>query len=190
MIAWLLASLAWGGDAEVVTQVPTPVATLALRDVRSMRRARTGLVMALAAPAVVLVGATSSLAYVSTESKVQFGVGFTAQLLGISAALVAPPLLLHGAWRSSWALRRQGLPVRNDTVVVGAGLYVLSGAVLAISRFQTAPLAIAATLYVASVWAGTVQLRRNQLARRRVGWVGVAPLVRPGTAGIVVAGRF
>lgn len=195
VVLWLLAGLtgmALASDAgdPSVASVPTPVESWVRRDVRADRQARVGAYIALASPALFLVGQTFGRSFNVTDDPLRFGASLSAQAFGIVGTVVGPILLLHGGWRSARALRSQGVVARGHLALVGTGLLVLSSVLLPTSRLEPAGVAAAATAYGAALGLGVVQLRANHLARQEVGWVGVVPLLREGTVGLTLAGQF
>ena len=170
-------------------RAPDPVERWARVDIRADRRARAGLLITLAAPGLITVGVASLNNFSVSTNQRQFGLGFSLTLGGYLCAVVGPPLLIQGAWQSSRALRRQGLHVPPTFAIVGLGLYVASLPLLTTNAAASPQQAFfTAGAYIAAVGVGAVQLRRNQLARRSAGWLGVVP--DPRSRGLAIVGTF
>lgn len=192
---WPLILASAAGAAEppaAVLPSPEPVESWARADLRADRRARAGLLITLSAPGLVVVGTAASVGFRDQSgAEVERGFGDVLLGAGLVGAVIGPPLLLEGTWRSSVALRRQALSVPTGALVVGASLYAGTVVLFALDREPEAGRAVLlGGGYIGAVGFGAAQLRRNQIARHDAGWFGVVPVRVGDASGLAVAGSF
>lgn len=172
---------------------PSPVQEWAVKDLRGERVGRIGLVVAATGGGLLLVGGgLITEAQQVNADEGQRALNDALVVGGVAASVVGPSLLLAGSWRSSSALRRQALPVRSTLAAAGLGLYgtAVVYTVVRSQDLQSADLPVIAGLYLGSVALGAAQVRRNHVARRDAGWLGVVPRADPRAPGLQLVGTF